>query len=310
MGSYLSHTTPRRVVVDVQDPELNPNEFPDDEAFSIIDSLNYSKNRLGYNPGEYFHAPVWHISPNTVLKRTQSWPCETYTMMVVASSTSIPVPKVRKCVFRKGDVWTFMEYVDGPTLAEAWPTLSIWMKLWVAWKVRSYISQLRRLTPSLPVPHIPGPKDGTENPRRCEGHFFTDIGTGPFSSYDELSAWYSKKADLAVYLHCERSAYLGEAPSLSREKLHFDDSVPLVLTHGDISLRNLILGKDGRLWLIDWGFSGVYPQWLEYASMMAHSYKRGPEPKLWFWLTPFMAGWYNPQFLYLRSIGAALMSYN
>ncbi|KZT25351.1 kinase-like protein [Neolentinus lepideus HHB14362 ss-1] len=309
MGSYLSHTDPG-AVVDPQAIDWNPNQITNDEAFSIIDSLDYSKNRLGFNPGEHFHAPVWHISPDTVLKRTQSSPCETYAMMVVASSTTIPVPRVRKCVWRKGDVWTFMEYIEGPTLAEAWPTLSIWMKLWVAWKIRIYISQLRRLTPSLPAPHIPGPKDSTENPRRCEGQFFTDIGAGPFSSYAELSAWYSKKADLAVCLHRELCTRQDKTPSLSREELHFDDSAPLVLTHGDISLRNLILGKDGRLWLIDWGFSGVYPQWLEYAAMMAYSYKRGPEPKLWFWLTPFMAGWYKPQFLYLRSLGAALMFYD
>ena len=42
----------------------------------------------------------------------------------------------------------------------------------------------------------------------------------------------------------------------------FDNSAPLVLTHGDRNLRN-IMGDDDRLWLVDWGWSGFYPPWFE-----------------------------------------------
>ena len=40
----------------------------------------------------------------------------------------------------------------------------------------------------------------------------------------------------------------------------------LVMCHLDIHLRNLILDGQGKLWLIDWGFSGAYPPYFEFAS--------------------------------------------
>ena len=48
---------------------------------------------------------------------------------------------------------------------------------------------------------------------------------------------------------------------------NFDDSAPLVLTHQDLNMRNLIVGDDGRLWVIDWAWSGFYPRWFEFVAM-------------------------------------------
>jgi thiamine kinase-like enzyme len=47
----------------------------------------------------------------------------------------------------------------------------------------------------------------------------------------------------------------------------FDNSEPLVLTHQDLNLRNLIVGEDGHLWIIDWGWAGYHPWWFEYVAM-------------------------------------------
>ncbi|EPQ56142.1 kinase-like protein [Gloeophyllum trabeum ATCC 11539] len=229
-------------------------------------------------------------------------------MMLVSSQTTIPVPRLRKYVLHESELWIFMEYIEGRTLEEAWDTLGITMKLWVAWTLRGYIRQLRLIP--IPTPRVPGPTDGSGKPLRCKGHFFPEIGAGPFASYADLSAWYTRRADRAVRLDYEWSKYRGKTPSLSHSSLHFDDSEPLVLTHGDISLRNIILGKDGRLWLIDWGWAGVYPQWLEYGSMMMYTERSGLKPRLWFWLVPFMAGWYRSQYRFLRALDHALTFYD
>jgi hypothetical protein len=57
--------------------------------------------------------------------------------------------------------------------------------------------------------------------------------------------------------------------------VYFDDSdsLPLVLTHEDItgSVYNVRLGIDGKVWLLDWGFACMYPQWFEYATIMAYA---------------------------------------
>ncbi|KAH9911868.1 uncharacterized protein B0H18DRAFT_1057612 [Fomitopsis serialis] len=32
-------------------------------------------------------------------------------------------------------------------------------------------------------------------------------------------------------------------------------------------MRNIIVGDDGRLWLVDWAWAGFYPPWFEYLAM-------------------------------------------
>ena len=59
-------------------------------------------------------------------------------------------------------------------------------------------------------------------------------------------------------------------------QVNFDDSLSLVLTHGDINVHNVKLGTDGKVWLLDWGLAGMYPQWFEYASIMAYDGKDPP----------------------------------
>ena len=44
----------------------------------------------------------------------------------------------------------------------------------------------------------------------------------------------------------------------------FDDSHLLVLMHNDLSMHNIIVGHDKKVWLIDWGWLGFYPPWCEH----------------------------------------------
>ncbi|KAI6161930.1 hypothetical protein EDD17DRAFT_1777114 [Pisolithus thermaeus] len=61
----------------------------------------------------------------------------------------------------------------------------------------------------------------------------------------------------------------------SRKEL-FDDSQPLVLTHQDLNLRNIIMGEDGRLWIIGW----------------AYKWTSGTDDEFWKTLVPFICGPY------------------
>ena len=95
-------------------------------------------------------------------------------------------------------------------------------------------------------------------------------------------------------------------PSANKElpQVYFDDSLPLVLTHGDISVYNVRLGTDGKVWLLDWGFAGMYPQWFEYASIMAYASSRKDydPPHGWLWFAPLIAGWYKSESTLLEAI--------
>lgn len=72
----------------------------------------------------------------------------------------------------------------------------------------------------------------------------------------------------------------------------YKDSGSFVFTHGDLNMRNVILGADGQVWLIDFGWSGYYPPAFEHiaASMSAVLVDYAP----WSWriLVPFITGAY------------------
>jgi len=133
-----------------------------------------------------------------------------------------------------------MEYIAGDDLESAWRSLSLWNKLWVAWTLRCYVQQLRRV--NLPNCDIPGPIDGSGSPLLCSGHYFTDNGAGPFTSYSQMSSWFASKSRITALLIRQRDPNRHEPHATS--SLSFDDSMPLVLTHGDISLRNVRLGSE------------------------------------------------------------------
>ncbi|KAG5639924.1 hypothetical protein DXG03_002346 [Asterophora parasitica] len=131
--------------------------------------------------------------------------------------------------------------------------------------------------------------EGT-SPSRCEGHYFSENGADPFESYAALTAWYEKRRRFHNLLV---RSWIRDGADYKDTAEPFDDSMPLDLTHGDISVNNL--------WLLDWQFSGLYPKWFEYACIMA--YERG-EPKAllgWLALDPLMAGWFESQLQFMRN---------
>ena len=73
----------------------------------------------------------------------------------------------------------------------------------------------------------------------------------------------------------------------------FDDSEPLVLTHQDLNLRNVILSDDGRLWIIDWAWAEYYPPWFEYVAMNVQNEDErisGTSDPVWKATVPFICG--------------------
>ena len=230
---------------------------------------------------------------------------EPYTMSIVSSQTSIPVPKVRRYVFWRSRLWIFMEHIPGEDLRDVWGSLSMISKLWVAWTLRGYVAQLRAV--HLANRDIPGPLDGSGTSLPCNGHYFTEMGAGPFASYREMSAWFESKYRITLQLEQKYD------PDIAKERLenplYFDSSMPLVLTHGDISLNNIRLGSDGTLWLMDWGHSGAFPEWFEYSCILA--YENNPKtPRAWLRLAPFIAGGHGSKHPFMRYIMPALISFH
>jgi len=226
---------------------------------------------------------------------------EANALNLVFAETTIPVPRVHRVVKRQWDYLIVMDYIKGPTLAQVWSNFSIWKKIYVAFTLRRYVRQLRRLKASPMTP--PGPLSA-QGPRICESPIFGQVQShrGPFASYAELSAFFNERCKMAL----DADQVPEDDPS--RKEL-FDDSSPLVLTHQDINPRNIIVGEDGRLWMIDWAWAGYYPLWFEYVAMRRQSENEeviGSNHYLWETFIPFICGPYFRQERWLLRMSRGL----
>ncbi|KAK0430198.1 hypothetical protein EV421DRAFT_1913249 [Armillaria borealis] len=208
------------------------------------------------------------------------WPSEALAQELVHNRTSIPVPAIRRVIHldKDGSV-IIMDHIPGITLAEAWPTMTLWQKIRTALTLRSYVHQLRSI--QHPRSHIPGPPREGEEAGRCFAlHIFSPMRPtqGPFPTADDLSQFFN---------HAMNEAALAR---LCSHKGPLPDDGTLVFSHVDLALRNLIMGKDGHLWLIDFATAGFYPQWFEYVNMRMDAEVEFGKEYDWVWnaILPFM----------------------
>ncbi|KAF9031902.1 kinase-like domain-containing protein [Panaeolus papilionaceus] len=207
-------------------------------------------------------------------------------MDIVFHKTTIPIPPLRR-VIRDPMVKTHvivMDMVPGKTLFEAWPTLGLFDKLWVAITLRGYVQQLRKLTAPPGTP--PGPISGTSLALECVSDFITLAGMmpGPYESYGDMANQFNNKLRL-------RAGLRRLLPGHPTRQLKFDHSQPMVLTHLDLNPGNVILGQDGQLWLIDFGSAGYYPVWAEYL-VMSQTFANSPLSWIGEWglIAPLVCG--------------------
>ncbi|PWY69005.1 hypothetical protein BO94DRAFT_628598 [Aspergillus sclerotioniger CBS 115572] len=146
-----------------------------------------------------------------------------------------------------------MDFINGTTLDRCWDELSQKKRVDVVDQVALMLDTLH----SIPLPdayqQLPGPKGDI----RClaHGYMFLDEGAGPFASIQEMEAWFDRRLDVGRLFN----RIPEDVPSF-----HFDK---LVLTHQDVMPRNLILDGEGMVWLIDWGYSGIYPEGFDYVGI-------------------------------------------
>ena len=132
---------------------------------------------------------------------------------------------------------------------------------------------------------------------------------GPFPDYASLSAFYNCKLDIVKGITLtDGCGNIICSPRPDAEP--FDDSRPLVFTHGNLSMRNVILGTDGRIWLVDWAMSGFYPWWFEYISTVyAAERDRDISPDSWNRLILFITDPLFKHMEWMEYIYIALVSY-
>lgn len=228
-------------------------------------------------------APVLHsyegtrivrISQSLIIKGgSGARPCEAHILNLVAgigkegtgSEGSIAVPRVHRVTKVESEGFFYgarcllvMDFIDGPTVEACWDILNQTEREDVVSQVASIVNTLQSFQLSPQQQELPGPVGC----KTClaRGFWFPDFGAGPFNSKQELEAYFNGRLEI--------SQLFNQAP----------DTVPpfrferLVLTHQDIAPRNLILRPDGKVFLIDWGDAGIYPEGLDFAAFKTRWY--------------------------------------
>lgn len=217
------------------------------------------------------HSNVWILCADTVvkIKPYETMLSEARTLKFIQSHTSIPVPRVRRLVRsnNSSNGFLLLEKIEGCTpLDKLWPSFSASQRFLVASTLRRYINELRQASDAYYRRHVPGPM--ADIPKKCHGSawLFRDMPRSPFKSSNELMDHFKMT--------------FGQ---------QFDMSDPLVLTHGDLSMRNILVGRDGKLWVVDWEWSGFYPQWFEYIAAMSAA-NNDDAPRSWWNHIPVVTG--------------------
>ncbi|KAK2796763.1 hypothetical protein FQN50_009444 [Emmonsiellopsis sp. PD_5] len=203
---------------------------------------------------------IVRLSSTLVLKGGElARPCEADIMKLVRAKTTIPVPKVHRVLniktqdtFFGCQCYIVMDFIEGDTLQDLWEALSQAQR-------EDVVSQVASMFLALQSAEVPQQQPGPVDCQLCKakGYWFSDIGGGPFKDIAAMQAWFNRKLEICQHFK------------------QVTDTVPpfcfdrLILTHQDIALRNLILDPQGKVWLVDWGDAGIYPEGFEYAALAA-----------------------------------------
>ncbi|KAF9074063.1 kinase-like domain-containing protein [Rhodocollybia butyracea] len=183
---------------------------------------------------------------------------EAATMNFVRQRTTIPIPRVLGAIRYRGRRYAFMTRVAGKEIDYwEWKTYSDEIKESIISQLKDYISQLRSIGPPPQSPPLicnilGGP---ILDHRLCVG--------GPYGPYrDEEQMNLQLRQGFTV----DEFAEIANGPKDLTEYIRECHNIrhPIVLTHNDIAMRNIMIDGDRVTGLIDWECAGWLPAHWEY----------------------------------------------
>lgn len=203
-------------------------------------------------------APVYKVDSHTVVKSGDIVRmAEAETMKFVRASTTIPVPEVHNSYVddETGHVVIVMDFVEGENLDKAWDKLGSEDRESVINQLRGYMEQLRQFKGS-----FIGSVDGTW----CNDQFFTeDLGQyGPYETEDDFN-----QGIVRAMKKDHPYTYVDWICDVWVDVMTGHD---IVLTHGDLDPRNILVQGSEVVAILDWEFAGYYPEYWEYCKALRH----------------------------------------
>ncbi|RMZ88864.1 hypothetical protein DV736_g3907, partial [Chaetothyriales sp. CBS 134916] len=200
--------------------------------------------------------PVFKVDETTVVKSGDSVRfAEAAALRLVREQTSIPVPEVHN-VYRdeaSGHVRIVMEFIEGDVLDEVWEQFGRNQKDEVIQQLRGFFAQLRGIQGT-----FIGSVDGTA----CEDPLFTDQ-LGAYGPYEDEPAF-----NKGIVKALESSSQGAWAVTISDVVLDTLKDHNIVMSHGDISPRNILVRGTKVVAILDWEMSGFYPEYWDYVKSL------------------------------------------
>ncbi|KAF4443108.1 phosphotransferase family [Fusarium acutatum] len=177
---------------------------------------------------------------------------------------SVPVPEIYGWTEDGGEIFLYMQLVNGMTLEKRWDSLSSKDKAGVGEQLRDMVGELRRVERD--------PEDeflGQINRGPLQDVVFADgirPKAGPFPSVKEFHDWFSFliRQQAASGPHWE-GYKLEDIPDPYRQLL--PDDLGVVFTHADLHQSNIMVSEGSPcrvIAVIDWHQSGWYPDYWEF----------------------------------------------
>lgn len=194
------------------------------------------------------------LSQNLIAKFVNGQACyDEISALKQARKLGILVPTVRRLVVlneEDEDYIIIMDRVQGRTLEQLWPEIGWWTTFRLAWQLRTYVQAMHAVTST----QTGGLSTGSVRSPWLEGLYPPLRHCSPVAFAGYLNWW---------LVSC-RSNHIKPRPDLLLEPLREH-----VIVHQDLAPRNMIVDSHNKLWLIDWGYAGFYPSYMEYLGMEA-----------------------------------------
>jgi hypothetical protein len=173
---------------------------------------------------------------------------EAESMKFIQNNTTIPVPRVLKAYTKEGCGYILMEFVEGELLEKVWPKLLSDERRVILAELKECIRQMRQI----PCPDgtlIGSVTGGPAVDRRQLG----SVTGGPFASEAEFNEWQLAQLQPQTSFR-HRDLYAGT---------HKTDH-KIVFSHCDLAFHNIIVKGGHIAAIIDWEYSGWYPEHWDY----------------------------------------------
>lgn len=162
-----------------------------------------------------------------------------------AHSLQLPVPAVHEVNVSDRETRILMDFVDGECLEEAWLSMDAEQKRSVAEQIGQIVTTMRQAAP----------------PQRTIGAF-----GGPARDCRQISEYsggpFASEAEFNIFV---LDLLRGTPPLIRNTLAHaLDVNSQIVLSHGDLTPRNIIVKGDRVQALLDWEYAGWYPEYWEY----------------------------------------------